>query len=80
RAIVNNPAVIVADEPTGNLDPETSWEIMRLFNEINKLGATIVVATHDQAIVDRMQKRVIALENGTVVRDEEKGGYHRAKN
>lgn len=78
RAIVNNPAIIVADEPTGNLDPETSWEIIKLFNEINKLGATIVVATHDQVIVDQMQKRVIALENGNIVRDEQKGGYRHA--
>lgn len=78
RAIVNSPAVIVADEPTGNLDPETSWEIIRLLNEINKLGATIVVATHDNVIVDKLQKRVIAIEDGKIVRDEEKGGYHNA--
>jgi len=75
RAIVNNPVMIIADEPTGNLDPETSWEIMNLLVEINKLGTTIVMATHAKDIVDALQKRVIAIENGRVVRDEQKGAY-----
>lgn len=75
RAIVNNPPLVIADEPTGNLDPETSWEIMHLLQEINKCGTTILMATHDQVIVDRMRKRVVALEAGRVVRDEERGAY-----
>lgn len=75
RAIVNNPAVIVADEPTGNLDPETSWEIMKLLEEINYRGTTIVMATHNSAIVNAMRKRVIAIEKGVIVRDEPKGEY-----
>lgn len=75
RAIINNPALLVADEPTGNLDPETAWGIMDLLYNINKRGTTIVMATHAKAIVNKMQKRVIAIENGRVARDEEKGGY-----
>ncbi|MHB8170266.1 MAG: cell division ATP-binding protein FtsE [Thermincolia bacterium] len=75
RAIVNNPIMIIADEPTGNLDPETSWEIMNLLVEINKLGTTIIMATHAKNIVDALQKRVIAIENGRIVRDEQKGAY-----
>ena len=75
RAIVNNPAVIVADEPTGNLDPETSWEIMKLLEEINYRGTTIVMATHNSAIVNAMRKRVIAIEKGIIVRDEPRGEY-----
>lgn len=75
RAIVNNPVIVIADEPTGNLDPENSWEIMNIFDEINKSGTTIVMATHDKTIVDRMRRRVIALEKGKIVRDEAKGGY-----
>nr|WP_231037572.1 cell division ATP-binding protein FtsE [Pectinatus frisingensis] len=75
RAIVNNPSVIIADEPTGNLDPETSWEIMDIFQRINAVGTTIVMATHDRTIVDTMQKRVIAIENGRIIRDEASGGY-----
>jgi cell division transport system ATP-binding protein len=75
RALVNNPPILLADEPTGNLDPETSWEIMSLLSEINQRGTTVVVATHAREIVDRMRRRVIALENGRVVRDEEKGAY-----
>jgi cell division transport system ATP-binding protein len=75
RAIVNNPVIVIADEPTGNLDPENSWEIMNIFEEINKSGTTIVMATHDKTIVDRMRRRVIALEKGKVIRDEAKGGY-----
>ncbi len=75
RAIINNPALLVADEPTGNLDPETAWGIMDLLYNINKRGTTIIMATHARAIVNKMQKRVIAIENGRVARDEEKGGY-----
>lgn len=75
RAIVNNPSVIVADEPTGNLDPETSWEIMRLLEEINFRGTTIVMATHNKEIVNTMRKRVIAIEKGIVARDQLRGEY-----
>ena len=75
RAIVNNPVVVIADEPTGNLDPETSWEIMKIFVRINKGGTTIVMATHDKTVVDAMKKRVIAVENGRIARDEVKGVY-----
>lgn len=75
RAIINNPVMLVADEPTGNLDPENAWEIMRILEEINKRGTTVVVATHAKDIVDAMKKRVIAIENGSIVRDEEKGAY-----
>lgn len=75
RAIVNNPSLIIADEPTGNLDPETSWEIMDIFQRINAAGTTIVMATHDKTIVDTMKKRVLAIENGCIVRDELSGGY-----
>ncbi len=75
RAIVNNPILIIADEPTGNLDPETSWELMKLFKEINRRGTTIIMATHAWDIVDTMKKRVIELTGGKVVRDEEEGAY-----
>jgi len=75
RAVINNPALLLADEPTGNLDPDTAWEIMDLLYNINKRGTTVVMATHARAIVDKMQKRVIAIENGRVARDEENGGY-----
>ena len=75
RAIVNNPAIVIADEPTGNLDPETSWEIMDIFKRINGGGTTIVMATHDKHIVDTMKKRVIAIEDGHIVRDEAQGVY-----
>lgn len=75
RAIVNNPKIVIADEPTGNLDPETSWEIMRIFEEINTRGTTIVMATHSQEIVNKLRKRVIAMENGQIVRDEHRGEY-----
>lgn len=80
RALVNNPVILLADEPTGNLDPKNSWEIMSLLEEINKRGTTVVVVTHNQEIVDRMQKRVITLRNGRVISDEEKGRYKYAKN
>ncbi|MHA0856197.1 cell division ATP-binding protein FtsE [Paenibacillus sp. CMAA1364] len=75
RAIVNNPSVIIADEPTGNLDPETSWGIMQLLDEINFRGTTIVMATHNKDIVNGMRKRVIAIEQGNIVRDQARGEY-----
>jgi len=75
RAIVNSPPILIADEPTGNLDPDTAWEIMTLLNDINQRGTTVVVATHAWDIVDNMQKRVITLKDGFVVRDIESGGY-----
>lgn len=75
RAIVNDPLLVIADEPTGNLDPETSWDITEIFKEINESGTTIVMATHDKEIVDAMGKRVIAIENGHIVRDEKNGVY-----
>ena len=75
RAIVNDPLLVIADEPTGNLDPETSKEIMEIFTQINSRGTTILMATHDTTMVDYMQKRVIALENGRLVRDDRKGVY-----
>jgi cell division transport system ATP-binding protein len=75
RAIVNRPLLLLADEPTGNLDPDTSWGIMDLLLEINKRGTTVVMATHNKAIVDRMRRRVIALDGGKIARDEQKGVY-----
>jgi len=75
RAIVNNPPLLLADEPTGNLDPDTAWEIMMLLEDINRRGTTVVVASHAWDIVDNMQKRVITLKDGFVVRDIESGGY-----
>lgn len=75
RGIVNNPALLVADEPTGNLDPDTSGEIFRLLNEINQRGTTVVVATHEKGFVDTMKKRVIAVDRGFIVRDQERGFY-----
>lgn len=70
RAIVNNPKILIADEPTGNLDPETAWEIMQLLEQINMRGTTVVMVTHAKDIVDKMNKRVIAIEKGRIVRDE----------
>lgn len=75
RAIVNNPVMLIADEPTGNLDPNTAWEIMSLLNDINRRGTTVVVATHAKDIVDEMQKRVITIKDGVVVSDIKKGVY-----
>ncbi|MPQ43144.1 cell division ATP-binding protein FtsE [Clostridium tarantellae] len=75
RAIVNNPEVLIADEPTGNLDPETASEIMSLIDDINKAGTTVLMATHAKEIVDSMKKRVIAIERGEIARDVKKGGY-----
>ncbi|MGN0506311.1 MAG: cell division ATP-binding protein FtsE [Lachnospiraceae bacterium] len=80
RALVNNPVILLADEPTGNLDPKNSRDIMELLEDINKRGTTVVVVTHNQEIVDQMQKRVITLKNGRVISDEEKGRYRYAKN
>jgi cell division transport system ATP-binding protein len=75
RAIVNNPMVVIADEPTGNLDPDTSWEIMKIFDHINKAGTTIVMATHDKTVVDAMRRRVVAIEKGRIARDQLRGVY-----
>ena len=75
RALVNQPTILLADEPTGNLDPQNAWEIMMLLQEVNKMGTTVVVVTHNNDIVDVMQKRVVTLSEGTVVRDDKKGGY-----
>lgn len=79
RALVNHPTVLIADEPTGNLDPDTSWGIMQLLDEINVRGATVLVATHDNQIVDKMKKRVIQLETGLLVRDQNKGMYQHSE-
>lgn len=75
RALVNNPSLVIADEPTGNLDPDTSWEIMRIFEEINHRGTTVVMATHNKEIVNTMRKRVIAIERGRIARDQVRGDY-----
>lgn len=75
RAIVNKPSVLIADEPTGNLDPDTAWEVMKVIKEINRRGTTVVMATHAKEIVNFMKRRVVALEDGRIVRDEEKGVY-----
>ena len=75
RAIINKPPILLADEPTGNLDPDTAWEIMNLLNDINSRGTTVVIATHAKDIVDNMQKRVITIKNGVLSSDVERGGY-----
>ena len=75
RAIVNNPPILLADEPTGNLDPATSWDIIQLLEKINKRNTTVVVATHNKDIVDALKKRVVVLENGRMVRDQQLGTY-----
>jgi cell division transport system ATP-binding protein len=75
RAIVNNPSVLIADEPTGNLDPDTSMDIMETINDINHAGTTVLMATHASDIVNAMRKRVIAIEKGIIVRDEQGGTY-----
>jgi len=79
RAIVNNPPLLIADEPTGNLDPTTSWEIINLLDKINKRKTTVIVTTHNKNIVDIMRKRVVALEAGRIIRDEQLGVYGNAK-
>jgi cell division transport system ATP-binding protein len=75
RACVNRPLVLLADEPTGNLDPNTSVDIMRLLDKVNRIGTTVLMATHDQAIVDAMRKRVVELDKGRVIRDQVRGVY-----
>ncbi len=75
RALINNPSILLADEPTGNLDPKNSWEIMKLLEEINESGTTIVVVTHNREIVNAMRKRVITMKKGIIVSDEEGGAY-----
>lgn len=75
RALINRPPILLCDEPTGNLDPKNSWEIMKLLEQINQKGTTIIVVTHNREIVNEMQKRVITMKKGVVVSDEEKGGY-----
>lgn len=75
RSIVNRPRLVIADEPTGNLDPETSWEIMSLLEEINLQGTTIIMATHNREIVNTIKHRVVAIESGRIVRDEQRGDY-----
>ena len=77
RALVHDPRLIIADEPTGNLDPLISWEILQLLLRINELGVTVLLATHDADVVTALRKRVVALEEGRIVRDEVGGGYHR---
>lgn len=75
RALINRPPILLADEPTGNLDPKISWEIMKLLEQINQKGTTVIVVTHNKEIVNEMQKRVITMRKGVIVYDEEKGGY-----
>lgn len=75
RALVNKPNVIIADEPTGNLDPDNSWSILKLFERVNDRGTTVVMATHNRELVNATKKRVIAIEHGKIVRDEERGDY-----
>ena len=75
RALVNNPPILLADEPTGNLDPRNSWEIMKLLEEINRRGTTVLVVTHNREIVNAMRKRVITMRKGIIISDEEKGEY-----
>jgi cell division transport system ATP-binding protein len=75
RALVNKPTVLIADEPTGNLDPENSWAILKLFERVNDRGTTIVMATHNRELVNSSRKRVIAIENGQIARDQERGDY-----
>ena len=75
RALLNRPSILLADEPTGNLDPKNSWEIMKLLEQINENGTTVLVVTHNREIVNAMQKRVVTMKKGVIVSDEEKGGY-----
>ena len=79
RALVNNPETIIADEPTGNLDPKRSLEIMTLLEKINELGTTVLVVTHERGLVNRFAKRVVAIENGRIINDETGGGYYNGK-
>lgn len=80
RALVNRPSVLLADEPTGNLDPKNAWSMMKLLDDINKLGTTVLVVTHNPDVVDIMQKRVITLEKGKILSDRSKGGYTYERN
>ena len=75
RSIVNTPKLVIADEPTGNLDPETSWDIMNILEDISNRGTTVIMATHNREIVNTIKHRVIAIENGRIVRDEQRGDY-----
>ena len=75
RALITSPAVIFADEPTGNLDPENSWEIMKLLDKVNRQGTTVIVVTHNMEIVQQMKKRTITMSEGKIISDQEKGGY-----
>jgi len=75
RAIVNNPPILLADEPTGSLDPDTSWEIMQLLSKVNARNTTVLLATHNQTIVNGLRRRVVALDSGRVIRDQAQGGY-----
>src|SRR5690625_2811914 len=75
RALVTNPPLLLSDEPTGNLDPDTSWEILELLNDVNIKGTTVIVATHSRELVERLRRRTLVLRNGELVRDDEKGGY-----
>ena len=77
RALVHDPRLIIADEPTGNLDPLISWEILQLLLRINELGVTVMMATHNAEVVTALRKRVVALEEGRIIRDEVGGAYHR---
>ena len=78
RALVNRPDILLADEPTGNLDPQTAEEIMNLLAEINERGTTVLVVTHNKEIVNSMKKRVVTIHEGVIVSDEKEGGYHEA--
>ncbi len=75
RAIINDPPILLADEPTGNLDPKNTWEIMKLLEQINKNGTTVLIVTHNREIVNEMRKRVITMKKGVIVSDQKKGGY-----
>ena len=75
RALVTSPPILLADEPTGNLDPDTGWEIFELLNDVNLEGTTVVVATHSRDLVDRLRRRTLVLRNGELVRDDSDGGY-----
>jgi cell division transport system ATP-binding protein len=76
RAIVGGPSILLADEPTGNLDPQTSWDILEILKEIQQIGTTVLMATHNVSIVNDLRKRTITMEHGKIARDEEKGKYH----
>lgn len=78
RALVNRPDILLADEPTGNLDPKTSEEIMKLLEQINERGTTVLVVTHNKEIVNAMKKRVVTMHDGVIISDEKEGGYHEA--